>query len=319
MKYQSDGSNYGRDLNDEELARRMHRELNNALTPQEGNISQQLLSMPPFNMNSSLRTSFEHELERCMLDPVFNGRLPGGGKLRMDSFKSAYEMNNANLQLAKCCGELYDIIAEKEISQDTQSRTLLGIWRYREPVTFDQFFRHFQLHLRENEEQFPVTAAVLKYERDLHLIKYAADILAWEHVLFSVFKPGSITREEAGSITNEDVIEMLPVHERESAQLILSRFCTAFNASITQPGNLRGCTRNMFVSEDLKEIDLGCFQNGSTRTVMDFSSPIAFSLPNEVQVGSERVDSITGKRYVTHEYADPRGLCVRFILDRLQV
>ena len=120
------------------------------------------------------------------------------------------------------------------------------LWRHREVAIFEKFERRFT-NKASNAKEFPVIAALLKHERSLHLIKYAADILEWQATVFRVFRPGSITRAEAASMTNNDVINGVPEGEqRNQAKDALARFCKAFNATIVLPGYLRECAKNTF-------------------------------------------------------------------------
>ena len=120
------------------------------------------------------------------------------------------------------------------------------LWRHREIAIFEKFERRFT-NKASNAKEFPVIAALLKHERNLHLIKYAADILEWQATVFRVFRPGSITRAEAASMTNADVIKGVPEGEpRSQAKDALARFCKAFNATIVLPGYLRECAKNTF-------------------------------------------------------------------------
>ena len=131
------------------------------------------------------------------------------------------------------------------------------LWRHREIAIFEKFERRF-INKASNAKEFPVIAALLKHERSLHLIKYAADILEWQATVFRVFRPGSITRAEAASMTNADVIGGIPEGEqRNQAKDALARFCKAFNATIVLPGYLRECAKNTFRHPTYPEKDDG--------------------------------------------------------------
>ena len=73
------------------------------------------------------------------------------------------------------------------------------LWRTREAATMASFQRWFSL-VPDNAQSYPLLAAVLKHETELPVIKHIGDILAWHSVLFSVLKPGSITRDEVGTL-----------------------------------------------------------------------------------------------------------------------
>ena len=53
------------------------------------------------------------------------------------------------------------------------------LWRYREVATFEKFEKAFFMR-HSNLKRYPVTAAVLRHERQLPLLAYAADILEWQ-------------------------------------------------------------------------------------------------------------------------------------------
>jgi hypothetical protein len=183
----------------------------------------------------------------------------------------------------------------------------MTLWRYREVITFREFKRSFCINTTY-EREYPVIAAVLKYEKYLHLIKYAADILAWHQILFKAIKPGTISREDASAIRNQDIVNMLPKEDQPAALNLLTRFCVAFNATITLSGNLRECSENIFINKTTGEVDLISQSSRDTNVderKMSPNTPIAFSLPN----------SLKDK----NEFVDPRSLCTLFILDRLKV
>lgn len=216
--------------------------------------------------------------------------------------KSKFEDTNLDHQLQGSFGELYYQVMELGPPLDPVKLQMGTLWRFHERVTFDEFSRLFLIN-KANSVEFPIIDVVLKQEGQLPLIKYATDILAWHGVIFKVLKPGSISREDAATITNEELLSRLESEEeRREASQVLNRFCIAFNATITLPGNLKGCAENVYVKNG--EIDLGAFQ-GTTRTVMSREAPIAFSIPNSLQIGLD--------------FVDPRGLCTIFILESLRV
>ncbi len=173
---------------------------------------------------------------------------------------------------------------------------------FHERVTFEDFRRLFVW--TRNGVKYPVIDAVLKNEESLPLIKYAVDILAWQAVVFKVIKSGSITREEAGLITNADVVLRIEsIKSRMQAQAVLDKFVVAFNSTITLPGNLLQCATNIFVTQ-AGVVDLGCSEGASAPRSMSESECIAFALPNSLQNGLE--------------FVDPRGLCTIFILNKLK-
>lgn len=180
-----------------------------------------------------------------------------------------------------------------------------SLWRVREVVTFPEFVRSFRL-LASNEKEYPVLAAVLQYENSLPLVKLATHILAWHAILFRVFQPGSLSRAEASALTNKDAIALLPEDERARAETVMHNFCDAFNAVITQPGNLRECAENVFIDKATGKVDLD-LTRGATGAFkcMGPDTSLSFSLPSALKDGNE--------------FVDPRALCTLFILDKLKV
>jgi hypothetical protein len=75
--------------------------------------------------------------------------------------------------------------ATRSLLRDTAAPQRAQLWRYREVATFERFERMFN-NQSENAKSYPVLAAILKHERNLHLIKFAADVLEWQVCTLSV-------------------------------------------------------------------------------------------------------------------------------------
>jgi hypothetical protein len=95
-------------------------------------------------------------------------------------------------------------------SADPVQAALGSLWRFHDSVSFEGFTQNFHMN-SDNAKSFPVLAAVLQNEFMLPKIKHIVDMLAWQAVVFKVYKSGSITREEASNITNRNIVEKLPV------------------------------------------------------------------------------------------------------------
>jgi hypothetical protein len=80
--------------------------------------------------------------------------------------------------------------------------------------------------------RFPVLAEFLQIEEDLSLVRCIGDILAWHRVLFRVFAPHELSREDASALTNKDAIQRLPADAQPDAVMVLERYCRAFNESM---------------------------------------------------------------------------------------
>ena len=216
----------------------------------------------------------------------------------------------------------------------------MQLWRYRDKATYTEFVRSFYLQ-SQNEKKYPIISCVLKNEQKLSYIKYAADILAWHAILFKVYKPGSITRQDAAVITNIQVIELLPVDEQEQARATLTGYCTAFNQVLTLPGNLRECASNIFIDKNTGEVDLlGYSGDSSTTTDTTTAMQVDDEGPDETRnegrlIGQEGrkighegrkmgpdtpiVYSLPSSLKQNNEFLDPRSLCTIFILEQLEV
>lgn len=202
----------------------------------------------------------------------------------------------------RCCDQITELGQPSVVLE----RHLHTLWRFHEPVTFEHFDRVFKQD-SSNKELFPVVDVVLKFNRELPLIKYAKDVLAWHSVIFTVLKPGSITREDAEKLSNQDVIDrIVDSSERAAAASILTSFCEAFNSTIVMPGLLYECADNIFVNEKTGEVDLEVTKGAQPAVRMGPSCSVAFSLPSSVK---------NAEGY----FLDPRSLCTMFILNSLKV
>ena len=202
----------------------------------------------------------------------------------------------------RCCDQITELGQPSVVLE----RHLHTLWRFHEPVTFEHFDRVFKQD-SSNKELFPVVDVVLKFNRELPLITYAKDVLAWHSVIFTVLKPGSITREDAEKLSNQDVIDrIVDLSERAAAASILTSFCEAFNSTIVMPGLLYECADNIFVNEQTGEVDLEVTKGAQPAVRMGPSCSVAFSLPSSVK---------NAEGY----FLDPRSLCTMFILNSLKV
>lgn len=210
-------------------------------------------------------------------------------------------------------------VMELVLPCDPAAAARTKLWRFRKRVTFERFKACFELINSRADSHYPVISAVLKYESRLSLVKYAADIIVWQAVLFKYLKSGSITREEASLITNKQFIEQyVPSADQRHAFAKLENYCVAFNATITQPDPLFECAPNIFAHHGKVDLyqdkGVGMDVVGSD---MNLQTSIAFSLPNRQKKRVEQL--VDGKWTIGDEFVDPRGLCTISILDFLQV
>lgn len=294
VSYSDDGSNFGRSQSDYDYAM--------MLGGQAVHRQRTKFNMPPENMSPQLRAVFEQKLEIDIVNKIFASPT---SKRQIRDEKARFQSDNVDVQLTRNLNEWSVQVLESDIPEDPLQYTTASLWRVRQVVTFNEFCRCFRL-VSANEKSFPVLAAILQYEKSLSLVKLATHILAWHALLFKVFQPGSLTRSDASALTNKDVIALLPENERNHAELVMNNFCDAFNAVITQPGNLRECAENVFIDTSTGQIDLDMTRgaSGSFKS-MGPDASLSFSLPSSLKDGNE--------------FVDPRALCTLFILDKLKV
>ena len=191
-------------------------------------------------------------------------------------------------------GEQWDLIHEIDENSSRSLETML--WRYREPVTFNYFKRIFDAR-SDTQKQFPLLFSFLKEEKRLHVIKYTADILAWHSLLFEMFPPNSLSREEAINITNADaIIQKLPKERHTKAFKILYKYCDAFNECLPMIDQIFECEANPFISELNGVVDLSGAKNSSGNGVkMSEDCSINFSLPSMVRGSNDAMGICTIK------------------------
>ena len=122
-------------------------------------------------------------------------------------------------------------------------------------------------------------------EASLGCIQHMPDILQWHALLFEVFGATGLRREDASSLTNEDVIHKLEKQRRPEAERLFSRFARAFNLGLPKVENLYECEPNPFIGGD-GELDLSGrrLARGEKLTL---KSPLTFSLPSMLQGSNE--------------------------------
>ncbi|CAK9251647.1 unnamed protein product [Sphagnum jensenii] len=170
LHYHEDESNFGKPLTDFELAQQLDMEYKK-INKKEDKVAN--LVMPPSNMTTQMRTVFEQKMELTIVNPIFASEI----FLKFIRF---------TLILA-LIGSWYYNVMELGPPVEPEKKSLLTLWRYREVITLNEFERFFRIRSR-NEKDYPIIAAVLKHEKHLPLIKYAADILAWHNVLFKTLQ-----------------------------------------------------------------------------------------------------------------------------------
>jgi hypothetical protein len=184
------------------------------------------------------------------------------------------------------------------------------VWRYRTPVSYEHFQRWFAM--RGDRAAFhPLLACFLKHEKRLPLVKYIADVLEWHSVLFDIFGSSRpLERAQAAELTNDQAVALLPAARQAYAQVVLDRYCVAFNACFVEVEFLYECQANPFVRElegcgandkTAKIVDLTGTKTGGEKAQMSGTTPVAFSLPSQVQGET-----------------DAQGLCTIRLLELLQ-
>jgi len=153
------------------------------------------------------------------------------------------------------------------------------LWYRRTPSTMAAFGRGLKSFVEPNH--LMLLKLIVAQEEQLSIVKLLADVLAWHRVLFTALSGVKLSREEAGVLTNEEVIERhVPVHERKEAYAVLGRYCTAFNAAFRHVHFLYECNANPFLDKNGR-VDL---TGGSgNRAGMGRRTPVSFSLPSMIQ------------------------------------
>mmetsp|Transcript_31144 Transcript_31144/g.48161 ORF Transcript_31144/g.48161 Transcript_31144/m.48161 type:complete len:927 (+) Transcript_31144:47-2827(+) len=199
-------------------------------------------------------------------------------------------------RIASACtalGHRWPLIHEVD-AQPSPSLDIL-LWRYREPVTFQHFVRVFSARSGA-QQKYPLLHAFIKEEPRLHMIKYTADILAWHRILFEIFPPSSISREEAMNISNAQAIEeRLPKERQIEAFRILHAFCDAFNECLPMVERIFECEPNPFISGVNGSVDLSGGRAASGGVIMSEDCSINFSIPSMVRGANDSMGLCTIK------------------------
>jgi hypothetical protein len=126
--------------------------------------------------------------------------------------------------------------------------------------------------------------------------------------LFGIFGNAQpLERARAAELSNDEALALLPVAQQAYAQDVLNRYCVAFNVCFVEVEYLYECQANPFVREveratgPTKVVDLTGTKTGADRDQMSGSTPVAFSLPSQVQGET-----------------DAQGLCTIRLLELLQ-
>ena len=296
-KYSEDESTYGRPLTDEEYAQRL---AGHAPKKTSAPIT---LKLPPANMTPRLRHEFEMHFEKHYVEATFS---KPGSLRHIQQEKRAFEDTNMDAVLRQCLGSQYATVLQFAAPVELQT------WRYHNVVSYSDACTRFH-QVTSLATDFPVLAAVFAHDAILPKIKYLADILAWQAIVFRVAPSGSLTREQSLQLTQQDIVDRLPDHEREEGQRALQRFCHAFNETIVLPGMLVGCTPNVFRTPEGRP-DISGRQGNEGEEAMHCGASLAFALPSLI-TSHERSGTTNGLHV---EYKEPKSICPLFICDSLQ-
>jgi len=170
--------------------------------------------------------------------------------------------------------ELFRVVHEEPGSQQGRE---VALWRMRTPASLPHFRR--RLAAVNSAVTFPLLHIFAREERRLAVIRYMADVLAWHRVCFNALRGTGLSREAAGSMSNEEVVALLPADARDEAMAVLDAYAEAFNASFPLVTNLYECQANPFLGFD-GQVDLSGTKVQKER--MGRSTPVAFSLPSSV-------------------------------------
>ena len=218
-------------------------------------------SKPTKFTKSSDREKWERDFERMCVTP-----LVAGGKAKQNIEKHSDEV-------AKFCPMDQKTVVMQMVGTD-KFKTIQGdapggalslegeLLRYSLPITFAHFMRGFKMN-PDNVEKYPTLALITEVEEDLAIIKYLPAVLAWHGILFEAFGDG-VSREDAQATTNEDAILRLPDRRHTEARRIFALFAEGFSLILPTIDTIFECQKNPF-----------------KQMVMESSTPITFSLPNE--------------------------------------
>lgn len=117
------------------------------------------------------------------------------GRQNIEKTKALLSDSSGSIVLGECFGNSYRHIKELRIDQfTTEEQARMRLFSLRERITFPMFQTWFSL-VDHRDIQYPVLDAVLKHERQLPLIHYIDDILAWHNYLYATLLP-PISREQ---------------------------------------------------------------------------------------------------------------------------
>ena len=144
-----------------------------------------------FTQTPELRMGFETTLSYEVMSYIGSPH----AEARLAEARRKYSDESKLFLVQQALGPTWPSVNEIVNCDDMSAVMTALLWRYRESVSFDVFKRWFAMNT-DHANYHPLLNAVLKEEHKLPFIKHLTDILAWHRVLFNVFKPGSISREE---------------------------------------------------------------------------------------------------------------------------
>ena len=183
---------------------------------------------------------------------------------------SALSLQMKVTHLRRALGPSVTKLYEEQYTLLSDARSL--VWRYAPFIRIEGFLRYFHRYAEEIRLRYPFLHNFVENEHHLIHIKNLIPILEWHRVLLDFVPSNEITRDEARSITNDDVIHRIKDEsERQNALHIFQRFCDAFNMSFPLVEYIHECQRNPFLTPE-GDVDVG--------GQMSLRTPIAFSLPS---------------------------------------
>lgn len=164
------------------------------------------LVVPPANMSTARRIQFEQSFEKEYVNDTFTKQ---NAVRVIQAEKLKFEDVNIDSTLKACLNDHYLQVMEIAPHSNTVQAALGSLWRFHDNISFEGFAQQFRMN-SDNAKLYPILSAVLENEAMLPKIKHIVDILAWQAVVFKVYKSGSISRDEASNLTNRSIIERLP-------------------------------------------------------------------------------------------------------------
>ena len=210
-------------------------------------------------------------------------------KSSLEQTRNSLQDDNTTASIRFIMGEkLWYEIHEEQFSNEDKKTVdpITLLWRYREPVSFQNFSVFWNLQTEDTKKRLPLLKILLEEEEKLPSIRGISDVLEWHSIIFENLPHMSISRTQAMEITNQDIINKISSDDdRKYAFDVFNRFSRIFNAVLPTIELLFGCDKNPFIKDGVTNLGGG--------QQMNLNIPIAFSLPSMI-TGSDQGNFASG-------------------------